>query len=129
MHGKTDAEKNSDGDYFTQDAKKAGVGSKFIRPKFSKGESRGYFVSGDSEAHQEREACIQVTLAFLFLSGFFGLIGYMMYYFFKDTALFSTQFFFLVALGMSMTICVYNLYSKGWNIFEMLGGRRGGSGG
>ncbi|GMH72111.1 hypothetical protein TL16_g05832 [Triparma laevis f. inornata] len=95
MHGKTDAEKNSDGDYFTQDAKKAGVGSKFIRPKF----------------------------------GFFGLIGYMMYYFFKDTALFSTQFFFLVALGMSMTICIYNLYSKGWNIFEMLGGRRGGSGG
>mmetsp|Transcript_11023 Transcript_11023/g.19944 ORF Transcript_11023/g.19944 Transcript_11023/m.19944 type:complete len:320 (+) Transcript_11023:208-1167(+) len=129
MHGKTGAEMNEDGDYFTEDAKKAGVGSKFVKPKFGKGQSTGYFISGDSEASQEREACIQVTLAILFLLGFFGLIGYMMYYFFRDTTLFSTQFFFLVALGMSLTICVYNLYSRGWNIFEMLGGRRGGSGG
>lgn len=56
---------NSDGDFFSPDAKAGGLGNKFVKPKWGKGGSVGYFVSGDSQEQQEREACKQVCIAII----------------------------------------------------------------
>ena len=100
-----------------------------MQPKFGRGVSEGYFASPGSQEAQEQEACRQVCVALVGLGVLFGLIGYMLYYFFRDVRVGSTQFFFLVAMGSSMMVCVWNLHKRGWNIFEMLGGRMGGAGG
>lgn len=121
-----DNQVNADGTYFQkgglQHTEKKGKWARFRRQA-----SSGFNISGESQTAQERTACLQILGACFFCIVFFVVLGFILYPVMKDLEYGSNAFWAIIGIiAIALVICKKKS-DDGYNIFEIVGGRPGGS--
>ena len=74
------------------------------------------------------EACVQIAVASIGMLGVFGFIGFAFFLVFQGMEPgFNAEFVTFCLIIGSILTCVGRYHQRGWNIFEIFGGRRGGA--